>query len=260
MSTASKHHAPIKQFETGAVRGTDHAKCRLDLIPLEALEGFGAAFAEGIEKYGIDNWLKGFPQREVINHAIIHLYKYLNGDTFEDHLGHAMWNVGVASYQAKRRPDMCKLSPYQETRTDLDADMIQKMTRKMINDDIASFTGQCSLKDGTGLVQDPHWEAFPVHSDANGAGDVIGWRVRWSERFKTGWLLAAHYIGGEEGGPSLEWCEIAAKRTAEDWNKKRIGPWEKSGGEILEKAEEARDVKAASTEAKVRDRAGQPEA
>ncbi len=93
-------------FETGAVRGTDHTACDLHLIPPEALRAWGRAFAEGAAKYGVDNYLKGIPTSNLLNHAIHHLLNAFEGDTSEDHLGHALWNIGAAIHFCKHRPDM----------------------------------------------------------------------------------------------------------------------------------------------------------
>ncbi len=102
----------IAAFETGAQRGTDHADCDLSLIPPDAIRAWGRAFAEGKSKYGEHNWLKGFPQMSVINHALQHIYSYLGGDRSEDHLGHALWNIGTAIHQDIHRPDLLNLPPY----------------------------------------------------------------------------------------------------------------------------------------------------
>lgn len=116
MSTTNKTQSPqVAEFSTGAKRGTDHADCDISLLPPEAVRAWGRAFAEGRKKYGTHNWLKGFPQCGVINHALQHLYSYLEGDKSEDHLGHAMWNIGVAIHQQKYRPDMLDLPPYVQT-------------------------------------------------------------------------------------------------------------------------------------------------
>lgn len=115
MSTNKTQSPQVAEFSTGAKRGTDHADCDISLLPPEAVRAWGRAFAEGREKYGTHNWLKGFPQCGVINHALQHLYSYLEGDKSEDHLGHAMWNIGVAIHQQKYRPDMIDLPPYMQT-------------------------------------------------------------------------------------------------------------------------------------------------
>lgn len=105
---------PMTEFPTGARRGTDHLDCDVSLIPPEAIRAWGRAFAEGKQKYGRDNWLKGFPQMGIINHALQHIFSYLEGDKSEDHLGHAMWNIGVAIHQQAHRPDLLDLPPYQK--------------------------------------------------------------------------------------------------------------------------------------------------
>lgn len=109
----------IAEFNTGAKRGTDHAACDLSLIPPEAMRAWGRAFAEGLQKYGRDNWLKGFPQMSVLNHALQHIFSYIEGDRSEDHLGHALWNIGTAIHQDVNRPDLMDLPPYKESATKL---------------------------------------------------------------------------------------------------------------------------------------------
>ena len=103
---------PHVAFETGAVRGTDHADCNVALIPSEAIRAIGRAFAEGTKKYGRDNWLKGMPQTNLIQHAQEHIMSFLDGDESEEHLGHALWNLAVAAHQKKFRPDLDDRPPY----------------------------------------------------------------------------------------------------------------------------------------------------
>ncbi len=104
-------------FATGAQRGTDHDDCDLSLLPPEALRAYGRAFAEGAKKYGRHNWLQGLPQSNLMNHALQHIFSYLSGDRSEDHLGHAMWNIGAAIHQDVHRPDLMDLPPYQSIKT-----------------------------------------------------------------------------------------------------------------------------------------------
>lgn len=92
-------------FSTGAERGIDK-QSRLALIPLEALEAMGEALAEGEVKYGRDNWIKGIPMTNLLEHAIRHCYAYLRGHTTENDIGHALWNLMAAAYFMKNRPDL----------------------------------------------------------------------------------------------------------------------------------------------------------
>lgn len=61
-------------FSTGAVRRKT-VPCRLDLIPLEALEGYGDRLHYGatVRDYGERNWEKGITYANLIQHAQIHL-------------------------------------------------------------------------------------------------------------------------------------------------------------------------------------------
>jgi hypothetical protein len=101
--------------EHGAKRGSDRAKFPFHMLPTEALEAWAAAMYEGKEKYGDWNWLKGFPVSTLIDHAAWHLSRAGNGDKAEDHLGHAMWNIGTAIFFLKNRPELDDL-PQKEIR------------------------------------------------------------------------------------------------------------------------------------------------
>lgn len=88
----------LKQFESGAVRSTDADHARFDLIPFAAVEALGRTLKEGAEKYGEYNWQKGIPASDLLNHALQHIYKYLDGDYSEDHIGHAMTNLAFLAH------------------------------------------------------------------------------------------------------------------------------------------------------------------
>jgi hypothetical protein len=59
---------------------------------------------QGAERYGENNWQKGFPVPDVLNHAMAHIVNYLSGDRSEDHLGHAACNLLMAIDLASRDP------------------------------------------------------------------------------------------------------------------------------------------------------------
>jgi hypothetical protein len=61
---------------------------RLDLFPAEAFLRVGEVLAEGAKKYAPNNW-RLIPSRDHLNHCMIHIAKFLSGDTSEDHAGHA---------------------------------------------------------------------------------------------------------------------------------------------------------------------------
>lgn len=108
-SPMSSHVSPVPSshvaLPSGAVRGSDVSEFIAD-IPLSAYTALAQAFEDGKAKgYPRDNWRKGFPTRNLIAHAITHLVRYRTGDTSEDHLSHALWNVMVLIEQ-QSRPDL----------------------------------------------------------------------------------------------------------------------------------------------------------
>jgi len=71
---------------------------RYDLICPTALRGLAKTMAEGLNKYGLDNWSKGMDILETANHAITHIYQWLGGDRSEPHLDHAMANLAFLTH------------------------------------------------------------------------------------------------------------------------------------------------------------------
>ena len=86
----------VKVYAGGAKR-SDLSE-RYDLIPAEGLRRAALAMAHGAERFGEKNWTKGMPIGEVLNHALAHIYNYLDGDSSEDHLGHAVANLCMACH------------------------------------------------------------------------------------------------------------------------------------------------------------------
>lgn len=80
-------------YQSGALRSNDAVNERWDLITPAGLRRLAMTCAEGAKKYGERNWERGLPASDLLNHAIRHIYMYLEGDTAEDHLAHAAWNI-----------------------------------------------------------------------------------------------------------------------------------------------------------------------
>lgn len=96
----------VQTFASGAVRGTDASDVRFDLITPIGLRRLAETCAEGSKKYGDHNWEKGIPASEMLNHAIRHVYLWIQGDDTEDHLAHAAWNIlGVCHFE-EAMPEM----------------------------------------------------------------------------------------------------------------------------------------------------------
>ena len=96
----------VKQFPSGAVRSTDADNVRYDLITPIGLRRLAETYAEGARKYGDHNWLKGIPSNDLVNHAIRHIMLWQVGDTSEDHLAHAVWNLMALMHFEETRPDL----------------------------------------------------------------------------------------------------------------------------------------------------------
>lgn len=104
----------MRRFETGAVRQDDSDFPRYDLLSPYALEALANVAKEGCKKYGEFNWAKGIPIRNLINHTINHLVKFLMHDTEEDHLAHALWNLHTAIHMLKLKPELDDRVEYQK--------------------------------------------------------------------------------------------------------------------------------------------------
>ena len=108
----------LKKFTTGAVRGKDADNVRFDLITPIGLRRLAETCHVGAQRYGDHNWLRGIPSSEMLNHAIRHIYLWLEGDREEDHLAHAAWNIlGVCHFE-EAMPEMidvpCRRSQEEE--------------------------------------------------------------------------------------------------------------------------------------------------
>lgn len=77
---------------------------RFDLIPAISLKIVASILAYGAEKYGVNNW-QLIDTQDHINHALAHLYNFLDGDRDEEHLGHAACRVLFAIYTSQNVND-----------------------------------------------------------------------------------------------------------------------------------------------------------
>ena len=70
-------------------------------LPVIGLIAVARTAAEGNQKYGRWNYLRGLKTHDCLNHAIRHIYMYLSGDNSEPHLPHAAWNL-LAAIQSEQ--------------------------------------------------------------------------------------------------------------------------------------------------------------
>jgi hypothetical protein len=106
-----------EEAATGAKRSSMYPKgaqfpARYDLMMRNAvgMRRLAETWGEGFEKYGADNWMKGFPASVLLAHAIAHIASYLEGDRSEDHLAHCAWNVLALCWVEEHKPELLDLT------------------------------------------------------------------------------------------------------------------------------------------------------
>lgn len=102
------------EFSTGAVRDMKRGVGRMDLLPWYGIMEVSKHCEEGAEKYGEHNVDKGIPLHSLCDSAARHLAKFIAGETDEDHLRAATWNLLWALNQRKTHPELDDLYSHKE--------------------------------------------------------------------------------------------------------------------------------------------------
>ena len=100
-------------FETGAVRDMHEGKGRMDLLPWAAIMELSKHCESGAIKYGEHNVDKGIPTHSLLDSAIRHEAKYLDGWTDEPHIVAAAWNLLWAIEMEIKHPE-CVDTPWKK--------------------------------------------------------------------------------------------------------------------------------------------------
>ena len=100
----SGHREPMG--DTGFVRDTHVGKGRMDLLPWYAIMELSQHCEEGALKYGERNIDKGAPLHSLLDSGARHLAKVIAGETDEDHLRAACWNLMWALQQRTTHPEL----------------------------------------------------------------------------------------------------------------------------------------------------------
>lgn len=96
-----------KKFETGALRDRPIGKGMFVLLSPVGLRRIALRCEQGHLKYGDGrNWEKGMPISEFVDSAMRHIAQYIDGDTTEDHLAAAAWNLQAAMHTEEKHPHM----------------------------------------------------------------------------------------------------------------------------------------------------------
>ena len=100
-------------FPTGGVRDMHKGKGRMDLLPWAAIMEVSKHCEAGAIKYGEHNVDKGIPTHSLLDSAIRHAAKYLDGWTDEPHLVAAAWNLLWAIEMEIKHPE-CVDTPWKK--------------------------------------------------------------------------------------------------------------------------------------------------
>lgn len=92
-------------FSTGAVRDMHEGKGRMDLLPWAAIIEVSKHCENGAKKYGEHNVDRGIPTHSLLDSAMRHAAKYLDGQEDEDHLLAAAWNLLWAVQMRCKNPE-----------------------------------------------------------------------------------------------------------------------------------------------------------
>ena len=81
------------EYEEGGKRSDSTGKGRYDLMPPKALKRVALVYEKGGLARGDRNWEKGMPRTRLFDSALRHVYQAMDGQTDEDHVAHAVWNL-----------------------------------------------------------------------------------------------------------------------------------------------------------------------
>ena len=166
------------EFSTGAVRDMKRGVGRMDLLPWYGIMEVSKHCEEGAEKYGEHNVDKGIPLHSLCDSAARHLAKFIAGETDEDHLRAAAWNLLWALNQRTTHPELDDLYSHKENTA---GETRREAPRPLTRDEILQ-----SCRD---------------------AQDV--YVVSKSEMFRSGWYYLQFALPDNEGDPlSVFMCPL----------------------------------------------------
>ena len=142
----------MNEFQTGAVRDTG-GKGRVDLLPMCALirvakhmeDAIAPDPKTGVPHYPERNWEKGLPMHSMLDSAMRHLMKYMDGQKDEDHLCAAATNLLMAMWTEEKIPEMQDIPSRMEGSTVVNIEELTTMLNKM-----SDLSSVCTCYDNTG--------------------------------------------------------------------------------------------------------------
>lgn len=91
---------------TGFVRNPKEGKGRMDLLPWSAILELSKHCEEGAKIFGERNIDKGCPLHSLLDSGARHVAQVMLGETDEDHLRAACWNLMWALQQRTTHPEL----------------------------------------------------------------------------------------------------------------------------------------------------------
>ena len=134
------------EFSTGAVRDMKRGVGRMDLLPWYGIIEVSKHCEEGADKYGEHNVDKGIPLHSLCDSAARHLAKFIAGETDEDHLRAAAWNLLWALNQRKTHPELDDLYSHKET--------VEKVRNLVDEFNKAKANGEVVFEDGPDTINE----------------------------------------------------------------------------------------------------------
>ena len=137
--------------DTGFVRDTHVGKGRMDLLPWYGIMEVAKHCEEGARKYGERNIDKGAPLHSLLDSGARHLAKLIAGETDEDHLRAACWNLLWALQQRTTHPELDDLPKKEAAKAEKEKSPDPGIFRIEHHYHIAQIQGEPTLGGG-GLV------------------------------------------------------------------------------------------------------------
>lgn len=167
------------EFASGALRDMHAGKGRMDLLPWAAIIEVSKHCEAGALKYGEHNVDRGIPTHSLLDSAMRHAAKYLDGQEDEDHLLAAAWNLLWAVEMREKHPE-CVDTPWrrdEEVTQGTEGGMGNKLHASWIYNDGSRFH---SCSNCGHLVSSM---VFPPKCDVCGANmDGIRWEEERADR------------------------------------------------------------------------------
>lgn len=185
------------EFKTGAVRDMKRGVGRMDLLPWYGIIEVSKHCEEGADKYGEHNVDRGIPLHSLCDSAARHLAKFIAGETDEDHLRAAAWNLLWALNQRKTHPELDDLYSHKET--------VEKVRNIIDEFNKAKTNGEVVFEDGPDTINEEcETDIRPLTRDeilqrCRNAQDVYvvsKFAMLWS-----GWCYLQFALPDNEGDP-----------------------------------------------------------